>query len=98
MIERLIDESLEDTTVTVICITQGTGASELVNQQIDRSLARGNGLVAVRIHRVKDADGNATELGASPPQIENSGYQTYDYRKPASLAKWIEAAAKRAGH
>lgn len=96
-IERMIDSALEDTSVTVVCVTQGTAASEFVNYAIDRSLARGNGLLGIRIHRLKDAAGETAAAGAAPPQIENSGYMSYNYKQQESLARWIEEAAKRAG-
>ena len=96
-IKKLIDNGLENTSVTVVCVTYGTAQRKYVNYEIDKSLERGNGLVAVQIHHLKDQDGNTVAAGAIPPQIEANGFRAYKYVKGDALAKWIEAAATLAG-
>ena len=51
-IERMIDKALERTTVTVVCVAYGTKNRKYIDYEIDKSLARGNGLVAVKIHNL----------------------------------------------
>jgi len=96
-IKAMIDRALENTSVTVVCVTHGTTNREYINYEIDRSLERGNGLVAVQIHHLKDQNGNTGSAGAIPPQIEANGFKAYKYTNSDSLAKWVEEAANLAG-
>ena len=96
-IKKLIDKALNNTTVTVVCVTYGTTNREFINYEIDQSLARGNGLVAVQIHHLKDSQGNTGSPGAIPPKIEANGFKAYKYRNKEALARWIEEAARLAG-
>lgn len=96
-IKRMIDKGLENTSVTVVCVTYGTTSRKYVNYEIDKSLERGNGLVAVRIHHLKDQNGRVGLPGAIPPQIEANGFKAYKYTNKEALARWIEEAAQKAG-
>lgn len=96
-IKNLIDEALKNTTVTVVCITRGTANRKFIDYEIDKSLERGNGLVGVKIHNLKNQKGEATSEGAVPDKITRAGYKTYTYSNGERLAAWIEEAAKKAG-
>ena len=96
-IKDLIDEALMNTSVTVVCVTHGTSSRKYINYEIDESLDRGNGLVAIQIHHLKDANGNTGSAGAIPSQVEASGFKAYKYTTHEALAKWVEEAAKLAG-
>ena len=96
-IKRMIDKALVNTTVTVVCVTYGTTQRKYINYEIDQSLAKGNGLVAVQIHNLKDQYGNTGSVGATPPQVKANGFKVYKYTTSASFAKWIEEAATLAG-
>jgi sugar-specific transcriptional regulator TrmB len=96
-IKRMIDKALENTSVTVVCVTYGTTSRKYINYEIDKSLERGNGLVAVQIHHLKDQNGETGSPGAIPPQIEANGFKAYKYTDKEALARWIEEAAKLAG-
>lgn len=96
-IKRMIDRGLENTSVTVVFVTYGTKDRKYINYEIDQSLDRGNGLVAVQIHHLKDKDGNTGSPGAIPPQIEANGFKAYKYTTKEKLAEWIEEAASLAG-
>ena len=91
--KAMIDAALEDTSVTVVCVTAGTAEDEYVNYEIEQSLARGNGLVGLRIHELKDEDGKIAEPGAVPEQIEANGFKAYKYVNKDLLAARIEEAA-----
>ncbi len=65
-IKKLIDNGLKNTSVTVVFITRGTAERKYINYEIDQSLARGNGLLGVQIHHLKDQNGNAASPGAIP--------------------------------
>jgi hypothetical protein len=96
-IKRLIDKALKNTSVTVVCITRGTTQRKYINYEIEKSLESGNGLVGLKIHNLKDSNGNTTAEGAVPKMITNAGYKTYVYSNVDRLAAWIEEAAKKAG-
>ena len=96
-IKAMIDAALKNTSVTVVCIAHGTAVRKFINYEIDQSLARGNGLVGIQIHSVKDSDGNTGAVGSDPAQIEANGFKIYKYATPEKLAKRIEEAAKIAG-
>lgn len=96
-IKDLIDEGLKNTSVTVVCVTYGTANRDYINYEIDQSLARGNGLVAVQIHHLKNSNGEVGSPGAIPAKIEANGFKAYKYTNKEDLAKWIEEAAKLAG-
>lgn len=96
-IKRMIDKGLENTSVTVVFVTYGTANRKYINYEIDQSIARGNGLVAVQIHHLKDQNGETGSPGAIPAQIEANGFKAYKYSNKDALARWIEEAAKLAG-
>ncbi len=96
-IKKLIDEGLKNTSVTVVFVTYGTSTRKYINYEIDQSLKRGNGLVAVQIHHLKDQNGETTTAGAIPSQIEEAGFKAYKYTTKEKLAEWIEEAAELAG-
>lgn len=96
-IKSMIDKALQNTSVTVVCVTNGTANRKYINYEIDQSIARGNGLVAVQIHHLKDQNGETGAAGSIPKQIEANGFKAYKYTTKDSLAKWIEEAAKIAG-
>lgn len=96
-IKKMIDEALERTSVTVVFVTYGTKDRKYIEYEIEQSLARDNGLVAVQIHHLKDKDGNTGSPGAIPSQIEKNGFKAYKYTTSEDLSKWIEEAAKLAG-
>lgn len=96
-IRKMIDDGLVGTSVTVVCITYGTSARKWVNYEIDKSLERGNGLLGLQIHHLKDEKGQTTSPGAIPSQIEAAGFNAYKYVNKDRLAAWIEEAAELAG-
>jgi hypothetical protein len=96
-IKKLIDEGLMNTSVTVVCVGEKTAGRKYINYEIDQSIARGNGIVAVQIHHLKDQNGNVDSPGAIPAKIEAGGYKAYKYTDTDRLATWIEDAAKAAG-
>ncbi len=96
-IKKMIDDALTNTSVTVVFVTYGTAERKFINYEIDQSLERGNGLVAVQIHHLKDSNGEVGSPGAIPSKIESNGFKAYKYTNRDALAKWIEEAATIAG-
>ncbi len=93
----MIDEALQGTEVTVVCVTKGTTDRKYLDYEIDHSLARGNGLVAVQIHHLKDQNGETGSVGDIPSRIQSNWFKAYKYINEEALARWIEEAAKLAG-
>lgn len=96
-IKKLIDDALVGTTVTAVLIGAQTSTRTYVKYEIDRSIARGNGLLGIRIHNIKDKEGKTDTWGANPLP---SGYAVYDWVNDngyENLGAWVEAAAKKAG-
>jgi len=97
VITSLIDKGLENTSVTVICIGYKTAGRTYINYEINQSLKRGNGVVGILIHHLKDKDGKTDPVGRIPQRIKNSGFKVYNYVDSDKLAKRIEEAAEKAG-
>jgi len=95
-IRRLIDSSLNGTSVTAVLIGAETASSRWVNYEIERSIMRGNGLLGVRIHRIKDQDGRRSKPGSVPAMLRTGGYRVYDWQ-PSSFGRRVEQAAIDAG-
>lgn len=109
-IKKWIDNELNGTSVTVVLIGSQTADRQWVNYEIIESVTRGNGLLGIYIHSVKDLNGRTDVKGANPfdsVRWDNgkgaplsATYPTYDWTADngrANLASWIEAAAKKAG-
>lgn len=96
-IKALINSGLQNTSVTVVCVGSQTAGRKFINYEIDQSMARGNGIVAVQIHHLIDRNGDTDVAGAIPFKIAANGYKAYKYVDHARLAAWIEDAAKAAG-
>ena len=96
-IRKLIDDGLQNTSVTVVCVGSKTAGRKYINYEIDKSIARGNGVVAVQVHELEDHNGNTDPAGAIPAKIANGVYKAYKYTNKDRLAAWIEEAAKAAG-
>ena len=92
--KELIDEALENTSVTVVLIGAKTAGRKYIDYEIDQSIARGNGLLGIHIHNIKDSDGNTDTKGDVPAKLTNGGYKVYTWPFDADkFAEWIEDAA-----
>lgn len=92
-VHRLIDDTLQDTAVTIVCVTHGTTDRKYLDDEIEQSLARDNGLVAVQINHLIDPNGKTGAVG----NIPSNWFKAYKYINEESLARWIEEVAKLAG-
>lgn len=94
-IKKLIDAGLEGTSVTVVLIGAATAGRKYVAYEIAQSIKRGNGILGVRIHALKDQNGNIDLPGTIPTELVVYGapIYTYEYGK---LGDWVEAAYKAA--
>ena len=69
-IKNLIDEGLKNTSVTVVFIGGKTAGRKYINYEIDQSIKRGNGIVGIQIHELKDSNGDKDSVGNIPAKIE----------------------------
>lgn len=91
-VKRLIDSALAGTTVTAVLIGAQTAQRRYVKYEIAQSLARGNGLMGIYIHSIRDNAGNTDVRGSNPLP---SGFPTYDWvyeRGSVNLGAWVDAA------
>jgi hypothetical protein len=110
-IEKWIGEQLVGTSVTVVLIGAETSTRQYVGSEIKLSHNRGNGMLGIYIHNIKDVNSKTDTKGANPLanwHVEREGkkvylsdiYPTYDWVNDEgykNLGTWIEAAAKKAG-
>jgi Thoeris protein ThsB, TIR-like domain len=96
-VKALIDNGLHGTSVTVVCIGGHTAGRKFINYEIQKSIDRGNGIVGVQIHHLKNFAGETDGVGRTPALLTQHGYPVYKYDDHAKLKTWIEAAAKKAG-
>jgi hypothetical protein len=93
-VHALIDAALRVTKVTVVCIGSATAQNKYVDYEIQQSIARGNGIVGVRIHGIAGADGRTDVEGPIPTLLIENWYDVHTYSNQAALAAWIDEAAR----
>lgn len=96
-IRALIDAGLKNTSVTVVLIGKETATRPYVKYEIEQSIARGNGLLGVRIEKIRDIRGNVDDAGPDPL---SSAYPVYLWNKDdgyKNIGAWMEQAARAAG-
>lgn len=110
-IKDWIAKQLHGTSVTVVLIGAETSKRKWIKYEIDESLKRGNGLLAIYIHNCLNFDRKCDLKGVNPFSnltITKNGvtkrlseiYKTYDWINDdgrANLGVWIEDAAKAVG-
>ncbi len=65
-LKNFLRDGLNNTSVTCVLAGANTWSRRWVRYEIARSIIKGNGLLAVYIHGLKDRDGNVTTKGADP--------------------------------
>jgi len=96
-IKKLIDDGLENTSVTIVCIGAKTAGRKYINYEISKSIERGNGVLGIQIHHLKNQSGETDPPGEIPVKLTAAGFKTYKYVDKEKLAQRIEEAAKAAG-
>lgn len=87
-IRRKIREQLDGTSGTVVLIGNKTAESEWVDFEIRESLARGNGVLGIRLKDVRNVD--------IPPALKEAGVKVIDWN-PEIFADEVERACLIAG-
>jgi hypothetical protein len=61
-----IDGQLKGTSVTVILIGEDTAGKKWIDFEITSSHKKGNGILGIYVHKIKDSKGNTTAKGNNP--------------------------------
>jgi hypothetical protein len=96
-VKKLIDTGLNGTSVTVVCIGNKTAGRKFVNYEIQKSIDRGNGIVGIQIHHLKNFANEVDDPGDTPALLTKHNYPVYKYVDHTTLKARIDAAAKAAG-
>jgi hypothetical protein len=92
-IKKMIDDALYNTSVTVVFIGNQTANRKFINYEIEQSIKRGNGIVGIQIHGLKNQKGEVDSPGATPKLLTDHGFKVYNYVDHERLASRIEEAA-----
>lgn len=95
-VKRWINKQLEGTTVTVVLVGAKTCNSKWVKYEIEKSEAKGNGLLGIDISKIANLQGGTSERCGRIP----AGYDFYLWNNDngyKNMGDWIEKAAKIAG-
>ena len=90
-VENWIDNQLLNTSVTVILIGSETLGRPFVKYEIQKSEKRGNAIIGVLIHKIKDFDGKQSTKGSTA----GFDYPIYDWVDDDgynNLGDWVEKA------
>jgi len=104
-IKRWIQEQLQNTTVTVVLIGAETASRDWVRYEIRESWKRGNAVIGLRIHGIKDQDSKTDAFGANPLDVVkfedgtalSAVCKTYDWvadKGREGLGEWLEEAVQ----
>ncbi len=104
-IQRLIDAGLEYTSVTAVLIGSETADRRWVQYELRKSYERGNGLLGIYIHNIKDQRGWTDLKGPDPFSRVYVGqdqrtiylYDWVTHNGYKNCGSWIEAAARAVG-
>jgi hypothetical protein len=94
-IKALIDQGLINSSVTVVLIGEQTAQRKYVTYEIEQSIARGNGLLGIHIHNIKNRDGRTSLfLGRVPDALVRAGAPVYTWDRN-QFGTWVEEAYQR---
>lgn len=103
-IEKWIDDQLNGTSVTVVLIGEKTYGRKWINYEITSSWKRGNGLLGIYVHQIKNQNKITTSKGSNPFEqwtfklgekvITIPVYDWVDNDGYNNMGDWIEKAAK----
>jgi hypothetical protein len=92
-IKKMIDDALIGTTVTVVLIGEKTAGRKYINYEIEKSIERGNGIIGLHIHNIKNQKGETDSKGDVPYKLIRGGYKIYTWPNDnEKFKKWIEDA------
>ena len=109
-IEEWIDEQLDGTSVTAVLIGAETSTRKYVKYELEESWKRGNGILGIYIHQLKDQNGYIGAKGSTDfgiifkdrydEQSFNERFAIYDWNNDngyINFGDWVEQAAQESG-
>jgi hypothetical protein len=88
-LKALIASGLKNTSVTAVLIGSETATRQWVLEEIAQSVDRGNGLIGIRIHNIKNLQGQTSTAGANPFALSwTKGGESLDL-SPVPLYDWV---------
>lgn len=111
-IKRMIQNGLDGTSVTVFLLGSETAGRPWVRYELEESYKRGNGMLAIRIHGIKNLQGYVSTAGDNifntfwttdargQQRYLSDFYPIYDWLGNvgySNFGEWVEQAAKSAG-
>lgn len=112
-VRNWIDDQLVGASVTVVLIGQETASRPWVKYEVEKSYRDGKGLLGVRIHCIRNFQGNVDSPGPNPfgavqtgsglfgrPSTLADEVPVYDWvanNGRLNLGRWVEEAARRVG-
>lgn len=93
-LSKLIDRALDGTSVTVVLIGAQTSNRRYVTYEIERSVARGNALLGIRIEKIKDLHAVIDSPGPIPPALARETAPIFEWQY-GRLSEWIEEAYRQ---
>jgi hypothetical protein len=94
-VKKLIDSGLEGASVIVVLIGAQTASRRYVSYEVEQSVARGKGILGIRINNIKDKDGRIDPAGAIPAALARIGAEVYTWEY-GKLGEWVEKAYESA--
>lgn len=99
-IRNWIDSQMFGTSVTIVLIGGETASRKWVDYEIQESIKRGNGLIGIYIHNLKNQYGQTDYKGQNPIHKFDPSAKIYDWVNDNGrlyIDDWIEEAARKAG-
>jgi len=107
-IKGWIDEQMHGTSVTAVLIGNETAERDWVHYEIKKSIERGNGIIGIKVHSLKDKEGSTDFSGSNPLKkfvVEEDGdvktlssiFPTYHWERDdgrENIGGWVEEAAQ----
>jgi hypothetical protein len=94
-VKALINSGLNNTSVTVVLIGSETASRKYVTYEVEKSIERGNGLLGIYIHQLKDISGLTSLQGSIPEALRKTGAPVYSWDRN-QFGKWVEEAYQEA--
>lgn len=89
-LERLIQEGLNGTSVTVVLIGRETARRAWVKYEIQESIKRGNALMGLHLHSIPDQSKQTTRRGAVPSLLKRHEVPIHDWAGVRDFAQRVE--------
>ena len=110
-IKRWIRDQLSGTSVTVVLVGSETCNRDYVRYELEQSWKRGNGILGIHIHQMKDSESKTDKKGditfgdiftntSDDKKYFFERFKVYDWVDDDgynNLGDWVERAAKQAG-